>query len=596
MRILLASLNAKYVHTNLALRYLREVIRVEFPDVLLQEFTINQSAAEIAAVIYEAKADVIGFSCYIWNLNETLTVIRRLRPVCPDWRFVLGGPEVSFETERLMTEHSEIDAVVMGEGERTFPELLRVWSRGEEPEKVLGLAWRRLDRVLTNPPRPELTDLDLLPDPYGAEESFAGRLVYVETSRGCPFSCAYCLSSTTHGVRFLSPERFRRTLRSLLQSGAETIKFVDRTFNARKSHAFRILDVVREEAAQAPGSKEVRVHCEIAGELLDEEWVNYLQGYPPGLLQLEIGVQSTHQPTLEIIRRVQNFQSWQERVRQIRAAKIPVHLDLIAGLPEESWSQFRQSFNAVYALEPDMLQLGFLKLLKGSGLRRHSVEYGLVYSPDPPYTILQTNALRHSELLQLRRMEELLNPYYNSGKFTYSLRQAAALKALTPFDFYGEMAGFWQERRWFDRQLSGKALFTMLWEFIASCLNSHFDGGSLELWRDALRLDYCLWERPTTQPDFLKVPEEYLSETLPDSLLRQEIFLDPGWLEQIPEMAGMDRRHWARSSAVAYFTSDVWNQLSREGTTTDQAERDRGIWYLFFYRQGRETRIFRVNR
>ncbi|CAA7599692.1 Elongator protein 3/MiaB/NifB [Acididesulfobacillus acetoxydans] len=644
MRILLVSLNAKYVHTNLALRYLREEIKSEFPDVFLKEFTINQPLSHIAARIYEAKAEVVGFSCYIWNITQTLALIRQLRPVCPRVRFVLGGPEVSYETEALLAGQPEIDVVVIGEGERTFPELLRVWAsegekgnpgRGPEEiggseqagtsperaggslERVAGIAWRRQGQIVINPGRPQLENLDLLPDPYATEESLAGRLVYVETSRGCPFACAYCLSSVTRGVRYLSPERFRGILRHLLAAGAKTVKFVDRTFNARKKHAMHILEIVREEAALAGGPPGFRVHCEMAGELLDQEWVEYLSAYPAGLLQLEIGVQSTHGPTLELIRRVQNFRNWRGRVRQIQEAGIPVHLDLIAGLPGEDWDRFGQSFNEVYALAPAMLQLGFLKLLKGSGLRQRSAQLGLVYSPDSPYTILQTASLSHDRLLWLGRMEKLLNPYYNSGKFIYSLRQAELERSFSsPFDFYLRMAEFWQAQGWFDRELHGKALFAALWRFIEFSL-ARFAAREAENWRDALRLDFYLWERPGTLPDFLQVPKGYPTPPGPEERAREgggrprnpaggeapslnKVFSDPGWLAKIPEMAGMDRRQRSRAAALARFTDDVWGRLSRvpeRRLAPEEAGPAAGsgeIWYLFFYGEGKKTAVYRV--
>ncbi|HHY26711.1 MAG TPA: B12-binding domain-containing radical SAM protein, partial [Desulfitobacterium dehalogenans] len=369
MRILLVALNAKYVHTNLAIRYLRESIRGEFPDVDLREFTINEPIERIAAEIYEVKADVIGFSCYIWNLKETLAVIRQLRPTSPHTRILVGGPEVSFEAEAFLRENPEIDGAVLGEGEITFLELMRAWESGSEPSQVQGLAWRSsTQKIVLNPPRQQIA-MAKLPNPYNPKEELQGRLAYVETTRGCPFNCQYCLSSTFQGVRYLPAERFREILRQTLQCGARTIKLVDRTFNVNKEHSFKILDIAREEAAHYPPGAGIRIHCEIAGELLDEDWLHYLQDYPKDLVQFEIGVQSTNPETLAIICRPQHFERWAKYVREIRSMnKAHLHLDLIAGLPKEGWESFRGSFNEVYAVQPDMLQLGFLKVLKGSGL------------------------------------------------------------------------------------------------------------------------------------------------------------------------------------------------------------------------------------
>ena len=577
MRVLLVAVNAKYVHTNLALRYLREEVRLVYPDVKLQEFSINEHLDKIAGEIYEAKADVIGFSCYIWNLKEIVAVIRHLHPVCPEVRFVIGGPEVSFEAEEFLREHPEVDALVVGEGEKTFLELLAAWENGRDLSHVAGIAWRENKKIVLNPPRPGAPDLNDLPSPYAEKEDFTGQLVYVETTRGCPYNCQYCLSSTFKGVRFLEPERFRTMFRHLLENGARTVKFVDRTFNANKRHARMILDIVREESRSFPDVQRIRVHCEIAGDLLDEEWMDYFRDYPSGLIQLEIGVQSTHQPTLEIVARPQNFEVWKKYVPIMQAFEIPLHLDLIAGLPEENWTSFRTSFNDVYSVKPDMLQLGFLKVLKGSGLRQQSSRYGLVFTPDPPYTILETPLISHSEILQLQRMEDLLDKYYNSRKFTHVLAEVLRFFA-TPFDFYHEFAEFWYQRGWFQRLWPGKALFDKLWEFVEDQVSSLAPCASslaYEKLRDALRFDYYLWERPNSVPNWLEVSEA--EEKVDLAKTKQEnIRRDGYWEHVVPEFKEMDRRQWNRNTAVAYFTSDVLKV----------DESNKPCWYLFHYQQG----------
>lgn len=581
MRILLVALNAKYIHTNLAIRYLREGVRQEYADVLLREFSINDQLDRIAGEIYEIKADIIGFSCYIWNLKEIIELVRQLKPVCPEVRFVLGGPEVSFEAEEFLLDHPEVNALVMGEGEIPFLELLRAWQKGRDPSQVPGVAWRLAGRVMVNPPPAEALSLNDLPFPYGEEEDFTGRLVYVETTRGCPFNCQYCLSSTFQGVRFLEPERFRKIVRRLLKNGARTIKFVDRTFNANKRHAMRILDVVREESEEYSDTQPIRAHCEIAGDLLDAEWMEYLSNYPRGLIQFEIGVQSTHTPTLEIVSRPQNFKKWQPYIPEMRAYGIPLHLDLIAGLPEESWQTFGRSFNEVYQTEPDMLQLGFLKVLKGSGLRLQSRRHGLVFAPDPPYTILATGVLSHSELLRLHRLEEVLDRYYNSGKFKHTLRITTTLFP-APFDFYHEFAEYWQKKGWFQRQWQGKALFDKLWEFLQELPEEKTETDLFFPWnkiRDALRFDYFLWERPNHIPDYLQ-PYHSPKSSMDAELCQttsEEIRRSAYWERVVPERLRMDRRQWFRNSAVAYFTTDLRcaGESKRQG------------WYLFHYQQGK---------
>ena len=579
LRILLVALNAKYVHTNLALRYIREGLRIDFPDSLLLEFSINDHLDRIAGEIYEAKADVVGFSCYIWNLKEVMAVIRTLHPVCPNMKFVIGGPEVSFGAEEFLIEHPEVDALVIGEGERSFLDLLKTWQDDRDLSDVLGIAWREGEKIVVNPICEKPLDLNELPFPYAEPEDFTGRLAYVETTRGCPFSCQYCLSSTFQGVRFLEPETFRRAFRHLLENGARTIKFVDRTFNANKRHAQGILDIVREESEKHPDALKIRVHCEMAGDLFDEDWLNYLRDYPPGLIQLEIGVQSTYPPTLEIVSRSQNFEKWKKYAPQIQAFGIPLHLDLIAGLPVEDWMNFRTSFNDVHAVQPDMLQLGFLKVLKGSGLRLQSERYGLVFTPDPPYSILETSVLSHLEILQLHRIEEVLDKYYNSGKFSHAIHEAIK-RFPTPFDFYHEFAEFWQQRGWFRRQWQGKALFDKLWEFLEGVQGQKepHEGISTAKLRDALKFDYYLWERPNTLPDFLGVGYSTEGGGTEDSwkTRQEEIRRDGYWKGVIPEFSRLDRRQWIRNTAVACFTADL----------SPDSPSDRPCWYLFYYQQG----------
>lgn len=580
MRILLVALNAKYIHTNLALRYLRVGVRSVYSNVSIMEFSINDQLDRIAGEIYEAKADVVGFSCYIWNLKEIIAVIRRLRPICANVRFVIGGPEVSFETEEFLREHPEVDALVIGEGEKAFLELLQAWQDGHDPSHVQGIAWAKGDKIMLNPSPDKPPSLNDLPFPYGEEEDFTGRLVYVETTRGCPFNCQYCLSSTFQGVRFLEPERFREMFRRLLKSGARTIKFVDRTFNANKRHAFKILDIVREESLLHADAQEIRVHCEMAGDLFDADWMDYFRDYPQGLVQLEIGVQSTYQPTLEIVSRSQKFEEWKKYVLEMKSIGIPLHLDLIAGLPEENWRNFQTSFNDVYEVNPDMLQLGFLKVLKGSGLRLQSYRYGLLFIPDPPYTILETKVLSHNEMLQLQRLESILDKYYNSGKFEQALR--TVLKFFpTPFDFYHRFAEFWHMQGWFSRQWQGKALFDKLWEFLQNIRSAETrEKMDLIPWDrvcDSMRFDYYLWDRPNSIPDYLQ-PEfglELEKRTDQGKTIQDKIRKDPNWEMLIPEIRQMDRRQWNRNTAVAYFRSDLLQESSRP------------CWYLFYYRQGK---------
>lgn len=604
MRILLVALNARYVHTNLAVRYLRGSLLEQSEadwEVMIREFSINEHLAKIAADIFEEKPDIIGFSCYIWNVRLVLGLVRRLRLVLPKAYLLAGGPEVSFDSEYLLADYPELDAVVCGEGETAFPALIRVWSAGEDPRNVPGIVWRRRgqsgrkedDIIINNGPGTYYTDLNNLPNPYGFQEDLRGRLVYVETSRGCPYNCQFCLSSTYQGIRFLEPERFRPILQRLLASGAGTIKFVDRTFNACKQHAFRILDIFREESQRFSADHQEgqsfwpRAHCEMAGELLDKEWLDYLQTFPKGMIQLEIGVQSTHRPTLNAVQRLQQFAVWKDRVVFLQqACHIPVHLDLIAGLPLEGFQEFRSSFNETFSVRPDNLQLGFLKVLKGSGIREKSKDYGLKYAPDPPYTILQTRELTHAKILELARVEDILEKYYNSGKFRFSL-ELIMLEWPSPFDFFYSFSTFLKQGGWFRREWDNKALFAGLWQFLARQAGENHNFVDPAVWREAIRFDYFLMAKPGLVPDFLEPDVKPDRRNRDYKKMQHEIWDQSSWSKLISGAEKLDRRQWSRATAVEYFLFDVPQARSIVKTGGEA-----GVWYLFYYGD-REKKYFK---
>lgn len=657
MKILLVAVNARYVHTNLAVRYLRETLKEQGStdwEVQIREFSINEQLEKIAGEIFEEKPDILGFSCYIWNITSILTLVRRLRPVMPKVCFVAGGPEVSFDPENILNLYPELDAIVTGEGETKFLDLVRKWERNALPGDVQGVIWRSVGNAnksdtqkettptspcppkkMTSEEEKETTSTSLclplerfemlsLPNPYGNEEDFTGRLVYVESSRGCPYSCAFCLSSTFQGVRYMDPERLRPVLRQLIAGGASTIKFVDRTFNASKPHAFAILDIFREEAEKVQGRSVPRAHCEMAGDLLDDAWLAYLADYPAGMIQLEIGVQSTHPPALKAVKRPQRFAAWKDKVGFLQAGcGIPVHLDLIAGLPYDGWAEFCQSFNAVYAVRPNHLQLGFLKVLKGSEMRKKSEDYGLKYCPDPPYTILETPDLTHQQILDLGKFEDILEKYYNSGRFKYSLEYILYSHGFfpSPFDFYHAFAQYWDNKGWFRREWSSKALFEKLWDFIgqypgirqkdtdhAECsghqeyqeYQEHQRDRSRQYFMEALRFDYYLEERPGQLPDFLLKEEAVCQKSIKvidPGRLKEGIWNDPVWRSKIPEMEGLDKRQWARTTAAAYFFWDVPALNNAEAGSISEADGERkgesGSWYLFVY-HGKQTGYYQI--
>ena len=608
MRILLVALNASYVHTNLAIRYLREVLKEQGNpewEVLCREFTINERLETIAAAIFEEQPDILGFSCYIWNISLVSALIRRLRPVLPKTFFLAGGPEVWFESEELLLKNSEWDGIIVGEAEYTLPKFVQALATGSSLKQVNGLIWRNRQKgdpaspaaIYNNQGCALMPDLNALPLPYVAEENFEGKLVYLETSRGCPFNCEFCISSTFQGIRYLKPERVRLVLRRLFASGAKTIKFVDRTFNASKKHAFAVLNIFREEAEKIAAQKKLpleelglRAHCEMAGDLLDEEWLNYLKNFPQGMIQLEIGVQSTHEPTLRAVKRAQKFSAWKEKARFLQhSCGIPVHLDLIAGLPLESWQEFRQSFDEVFDLRPNHLQVGFLKVLKGSGIRHRSEEFGLISCPDPPYTILQTNELSHREILELSRLEDMVEKYYNSGKFKFSLEYILS-EQQSAFDFFHSLASYWREKGWFEQAWSPGGLLANLWEFLQEFTKGHIN----PMWREALRFDCYLWHRPGYVPPFLESKAGHQVEAGDRAedlkLYKHQIKNDPVWTTIIPAARELDHRQWSRATAVEYFEADIAALNPALGPNSHSSLT--GCWYLFYYdRTG--TRYFR---
>jgi anaerobic magnesium-protoporphyrin IX monomethyl ester cyclase len=613
VRVLLVALNARYVHTSLALRYLRAALeqrQTSGVEVQAREFSINDHLEYIAGEIYEEKPDLVAFSCYIWNIRQILVLVRNLRPVLPGTFFLAGGPEVAFDGENLLQAVPQLDAVITGEGERAFPALVENRVRGVLPWEVENLVWRLRGiseqddfsglipenfagkqtachggLLITNPVVNDCLDLNDLPNPYAYPEDFRGRLVYVETSRGCPFRCEFCLSGATRGIRYLEPEKFRLVLRRLFQDGAGTVKFVDRTFNADKRHAFAVLNVFREEAARAreagtfAAGETPRAHCEMAGELLDDEWMAYLKDFPPGMLQVEIGVQSTYRPALQAVKRPQNFALWKEKARTLQQEyQIPVHLDLIAGLPREGWQEFRNSFNEVIAVTPNRLQLGFLKVLKGSGIRAKSHDYGLVYAPEPPYTVLKTKDLTHAEVLALKRLEEILEKYYNSGKFHFTM-QYLLRTAASAFDFFHSFARYWQWKKWFGPAWNTKALFANLWDFLNGEAPAQAATAKQKMiLKEILRFDFFLLERPGMIPVFLQGERSGRDW----DGVREKIKTGSLLAQMVPDAREMDRRQWARATAAEYFAAD-----SETGAES-------GGWYLFYYgRQGKT--FYKVN-
>jgi radical SAM superfamily enzyme YgiQ (UPF0313 family) len=463
MKVTLTTLNAKYIHTSLALRCLKAYSQHEF-NIEIVEYTIKDPVMNIVSDLYQRRADVIGFSCYIWNIEETVQVIRNLRKVQPDAVIVLGGPEVSYDTEYWMERLPEVDFIVMGEGEETFHHLLTEWRGERKFHYVFGLAYRKEGQIRINPPRPKL-DLQRLPSPHRFAEDvphLPNRIVYFETSRGCPFSCQFCLSSIESGVRYFDLDQTKRDLLYLIDHGARLIKFVDRTFNLKKEIALDIFQFLIEH------HRGCVFQFEITADIMRPEVLAFLAEHaPPGIFRFEIGVQSTNDLTNELVKRRQNFAKLARTVTMIKeSGKIDQHLDLIAGLPMEDYASFRRTFNDVFALEPEELQLGFLKMLRGTGLRNDAARYGYVYMDHAPYEILGNDRLPFADLIRIKRVEDVLEKYWNAHRTDHTVRYLIRREFASAFDFFQEFGDYWEERGWAKIGHQLEDLFIRLHEFL----------------------------------------------------------------------------------------------------------------------------------
>lgn len=449
MNILLVAINAKYIHSNPAVFSLKSCAGEYESYVDVMEFTINQQASYILSEIYKKRPDVVAFSCYIWNRNIVGEIISDLHKIMPDVEIWAGGPEVSYDTPDVIKEW-KLRGVMSGYGEGTFIRLVSAYVNGVSETLPSVLDGNNSSRIL----------LDEIPFWYQNIEDFEHRIVYYESSRGCPFSCSYCLSSIEKTMDFRSVEYVCRDIDFFLQQNVVQVKFVDRTFNCKKDHALPILQYILEH-----DNGITNFHFEIAADLLDEDYFTLLAKLRPGAVQFEIGVQSTNPQTISEINRKMDFDKVVDVVRKISSwNNIHVHLDLIAGLPYEDLKIFKKSFNDVYALSPEQLQLGFLKVLKGSAMDLHVSEYELVYTSLPPYEVLSTKWLSYEDVCHLKQIEEVLEIYYNSGQFRNTLLYLCSYFN-TPYDLYDVLAAWYEEHDLFGIQSSRTRKYEILMEF-----------------------------------------------------------------------------------------------------------------------------------
>ena len=500
-KVILAALNAKYIHSNLALRYLsRFQNNNQKHHVETMEFTINQRLDFIAEELFRKQPDVVLFSCYIWNVEMLRQLCPILKKIMPDCVIGFGGPEVSYESETFLGENPAVDFVMRGEGELVFTKYLEHLDAGNPATlgEIESLTYRQNGEIFSTPQMHPM-DLALLPFPY--EDDFSdvqNQIIYYESSRGCPYHCGYCLSSVENGVRFVPLDKVLPDLQKFLDKNVPQVKFIDRTFNCKKSHAMAIWKYLHEH-----DNGVTNFHFEITADLIDQETIDFLKTVRKGLFQFEIGVQSTNPQTIRAINRNVDFAALSEIVQQIKdGGNIHQHLDLIAGLPYEDYDSFGRSFNDVYALQPEQLQLGFLKVLKGSMLHQKQKEFEIVYHDTAPYEVLTTHELPYADTLRLKYVEEMVETYYNSGRFLHTLAYLVPLYE-SPFAFFEALSKFWVGENYHYLGLSKMGLFDVLWRFVEQ--NPKVDKRKLQ-WE--MKFDIALHEKPKKLPAWLTVTNE----------------------------------------------------------------------------------------
>ena len=493
MNIVLAAINAKYIHSNLAVYSLRAYAQQYKDEIQIAEYTINQQIDDILMDLYKKKPDILCFSCYIWNLSYVEELIREFGKIFPSVPIWVGGPEVSYDTKDVLERLPEVTGVIFGEGEKTFLEVVEYYhGKDVKLSEIKGIAYRGEEGQFLQNSWREVMDLSEVPFVYHDMADFKNKIIYYESSRGCPFSCSYCLSSIDKCLRFRKLELVEKELQFFIDEKVPQVKFVDRTFNCNHKHAIAIWKYIKEHDKGI-----TNFHFEVAADLLNEEELKLIESMRPGLIQLEIGVQSTNEQTIREIRRTMRFEEVARIVQRINQGEnVHQHLDLIAGLPYEDMESFQKSFDDVYRLHPEQLQLGFLKVLKGSHMESQKERYGLVYKSRPPYEVLYTKWLSYEEMMQLKSVEEMVEVYYNSGQFSYCLRKLEEEYA-SPFVLYQGLGRYYENHELHLMSHSRITRYEILLGFIRE---KHKERESL--YRELLTFDLYLRENVKNRPEF----------------------------------------------------------------------------------------------
>lgn len=524
MKILVMALNSKYIHTNLAIRYLQKYLQIHYPDhmseIVLKEYTINNEMDHILRDLIKNEYDYIFASAYIWNIESLSILFSNFRQINQQTKIIFGGPEVTYNALAQLEKHLFLDAVMIGEGEQIFIEWMtraETISTNDAFASTRGIAYRINDSIVVNELMPLLEDLDDIPFPYDEDTLQGNKILYYESSRGCPYNCSYCLSSAEKGVRYFSLNRVKEDLDLFLKHNVPQVKFVDRTFNALKKHALSILKFLVEHDNDV-----TNFHFEITASLLDQDYFDILEKARPGLFQFEVGIQTTYQPTMYAIHRPIEFEKVKEACLHIlKIGGIHLHVDLIAGLPFESYERFLTSFDEVYQIGAEQLQLGFLKVLEGTKIYSELAEHQYLVRSQAPYEILQNKYISFHEIAKLKEIETLVEYYYNSGKFIYSLNFILKNFHIKPSDFYLKLAKFFNQNDYFDAPIGTYRLYEILASFYKEQFQEH------ELFLDLLKVDYHYANLKGQKPLFNYIEIENFNnlriELLNDTIFKTEI-------------------------------------------------------------------------
>ncbi len=541
MKILLTAINAKYIHSNPAVYSLAAYANGNLSEeekekcqVEIAEYTINHRTETIIADIYKKKPDVLAFSCYIWNWEYVQEVMTELHKLMPNVPIYLGGPEVSFTAEAIQKQYPFLAGIMIGEGEETFLELCRAHIENRDAKLLAGISGE---------PR-GLVNINEIPFFYDDMSAFEHRIVYYESSRGCPYRCSYCLSSIDKTVRLRDLELVKKELQFFLDLKIPQVKFIDRTFNCNRDHACEVWQYIHEN-----DNGITNFHFEISADILTDRELDILEKMRPGLVQLEIGVQSTNPETIKEINRVMNIDKLRDVVAKIHSFKnIHQHLDLIAGLPYEDYKTFQKSFNAVYSMKPQQLQLGFLKVLKGAKMWEKAEEYGIVYTEKPPYEVLFTNWITYEEILRLKQVEEMVEMYYNSNQFTYTLAMLE-MEFETSFRLYEALADYYVEKGYALQNPARGYRYQILLDF---CIEKAPE--KEDMYRELLTFDLYLREKMKTRPAFAKT-----QDTLKDA--SREIYQkEEENRELLPAYGEYNSKQLSKMTHLEEFAYSVWKQ------------------------------------